>query len=57
MQALPERLETLSETFPIATNLRHPHYSFRPRLPRQINCLHVYCDVIEPSYLGGKMVH
>ena len=59
MQASTESLKTLSETFPIAANSRHPlpHSSFRPRLQRQIKCMHVYCDIIEPLYLGpAKLV-
>ena len=47
----------LSKTFIVATNLQHPHYSFHPRLPRQINCMNLYCDIIEPSYLVGQTVH
>ena len=50
-------LDTLRKTYPLDTNLKLLHSSFRPKLPRQINCMHVYCDIIEPSYLGGQMVH
>ena len=48
---------TLSETYPVPNNLQHPYSSFRPQLPRQIKCMHVYCDIIEALYLGGQTVH
>ena len=58
MQASPASFKTLSVTFPIATNLQHYHSTFRPRFPRQINCMHVYCagaSLDEKSW-GGHML-
>ena len=39
IQVSHKRLKTLSEHYPVSTNLKHPHPSFRPLLPRQINCM------------------
>ena len=41
----------------VLNTLTKPYATFPATLPIRINCMHVYCDFIEPSYLGGQTVH
>ena len=37
--------------------INRPKLDMTPMFPKKLSCIYVYCDIIEPTYLGQQSVH